>query len=576
MADRSWFPFVQAAVESWSEFTGITFEYVTYDDEADFDSDNNGILGLRADIRIGGRPIDGDANILAFNFFPDFGEMVIDTSDSTFSNTNADSLILRNVIAHELGHGLGFEHKFPVDQTALMEPFLATNFDGPQFDDILAGNRGYGDRFEKGNGNDTTNIATDLGFVDNSTRTVNSLSIDGDGDRDYFTFDVSFSQEVTITVTPSGDVYPSGPSDAEVVDFDSGAQSNLEFMLLDTDGITVLGTADAAAIGVLETLTFNLPNSGTYFIRVAGVEDAAQMYELNISTQTGTDGGSISGFVYQDLNQNGTRDSETGAIPAIELLPIGDVILTANDDLSTSELQFGFQFEFYGLSYDSFWINNNGNITFTGPLADFVPDGFPQFTPMIAPFWSDVDTTGAGSGLVHLARGTSSRGNDVVQIDWNGVGYFFSNDDKLNTFTLYIEDDPDGDIVVFSYGDMQWTTGEVESDGGFGGSGAQIGVDSGDGINYFSLGRPNSPDSLLPFTNTQYAYRVTNFEFNSIEPGMADVTVYIDRNNNGVLDVGEMTSVSQTDDTSTPDIDETGFYEFTVWPPGLMCAADCS
>ncbi|QDU81071.1 Matrixin [Polystyrenella longa] len=570
IANRSWFPFIQSSFDSWADLTGITYEYVEYDDGSDFELDNAGVLNTRADIRLGGRPIDGDSGVLAFNFFPNFGEMVIDTSDSTFDNTNSDSLVLRNVVAHELGHGLGFAHQFPVDQTVLMEPFLSTAFDGPQFDDLLAANRGYGDRFEVGTGNDTVSVATDLGFVDDTVRVINSLSIDGSADRDYFFFDISYPQAVTITVNPIGGVYQNGDTAADVADFDAGAQSNLEFMLLDGDGITVLGTADAAAIGNPETLTFDLPSSGTYYVRIIGQEDAAQMYQLDISTQDGVDGGSISGFVYEDRNNNGTRDSQTGTVPNIELLDIGDVILERNDDLSTDLLDFGFDFEFYGTTYDSFYINNNGNITFDAPLFDFVPDGFPTFTPIIAPFWADVDTTGAGSAEVHLARGTSSRGNPIVQIDWPGVGYFFANDTQLNNFTLYIEDDPEGDIVVFSYGDMEWTTGEVESNGGFGGQGAQIGADSGDGVNYFSLGRPNSPDTLAAFTNTQFEFRVTDFGFTSIEPGIADVTVYLDTNNNGNLDVGEITSITREDDTSTPDIDETGFYEFTGLAAGTF------
>ncbi|GIS63309.1 MAG: hypothetical protein CM1200mP2_55340 [Planctomycetaceae bacterium] len=33
-----------------------------------------------------------------------------------------------------------------------MEPFASTSFDGPQYDDILAVHRSYGDVFESGSG----------------------------------------------------------------------------------------------------------------------------------------------------------------------------------------------------------------------------------------------------------------------------------------------------------------------------------------------------------------------------------------------------------------------------------------
>jgi len=89
---------------------------------------------------------------------------------------------------------------------------------------------------------------------------------------------------------------------------------------------------------------------------------------------------------------------------------------------------------------------------------------------------------------VHLTTGTSANGNPVVQMDWVNVGYFptsaTGNTGATNTFTLYIENDPAGDIVAFNYGSMNWTTGDASGGtNGFGGSGAQIGFDSGDGIN---------------------------------------------------------------------------------------------
>ncbi|MEO0868154.1 MAG: lectin-like protein, partial [Cyanobacteria bacterium J06642_11] len=48
-----------------------------------------------------------------------------------------------------------------------------------------------------------------------------------------------------------------------------------------------------------------------------------------------------------------------------------------------------------------------------------------------------------------------------------------------------------------------------------------------------------------------------------IEPGLAGVTVYLDINNNGLLDPDEPTQITAADDPNTPDIDETGQYAFT-------------
>ena len=49
------------------------------------------------------------------------------------------------------------------------------------------------------------------------------------------------------------------------------------------------------------------------------------------------------------------------------------------------------------------------------------------------------------------------------------------------------------------------------------------------------------------------------------EPGLAGVILYADLNNNAMLDRGEPSAVSQSDDLATPEVDETGFYRLS--PP---------
>ncbi|MBN2218090.1 MAG: VCBS repeat-containing protein, partial [Pirellulales bacterium] len=228
------------------------------------------------------------------------------------------------------------------------------------------------------------------------------------------------------------------------------------------------------------------------------------MIQNNLIVGAGTSGILFSG----DTNQDGTTPIAPAAVPfgrivnntvygssaPVELLEPGDIVMGPNDDNSTELLAIGFALNFYGNTYTEMYVNNNGNITFDEPLWDFVPDGFPQNTPIIAPFWADVDTRATGE--VRVAYGTSSNGNPVVQIDWIDVGYYSTHADKKNSFTLYIEDDPVGDIVMFVYHDMQWTSGDVDGMGGFGGEGAQIGFDAGDHSNYISVSRPRSLHDL--------------------------------------------------------------------------------
>jgi RHS repeat-associated protein len=54
----------------------------------------------------------------------------------------------------------------------------------------------------------------------------------------------------------------------------------------------------------------------------------------------------------------------------------------------------------------------------------------------------------------------------------------------------------------------------------------------------------------------------------SLEAGLAGVRVYLDSNNNGVPDSGEPVRVTAIDNPNTPNIDETGQYEFNNLLPG--------
>ncbi|MCA2708718.1 MAG: VWA domain-containing protein, partial [Microcystis sp. M025S2] len=52
------------------------------------------------------------------------------------------------------------------------------------------------------------------------------------------------------------------------------------------------------------------------------------------------------------------------------------------------------------------------------------------------------------------------------------------------------------------------------------------------------------------------------------EPGLGGVSIYLDLNNNGVLDAGEPTQVTAVDNPTTTNIDEAGQYSFTNVQPG--------
>ncbi|MCH8948879.1 MAG: hypothetical protein IIB87_00695 [Chloroflexi bacterium] len=170
---------------------------------------------------------------------------------------------------------------------------------------------------------------------------------------------------------------------------------------------------------------------------------------------------------------------------AIKPLPgCGTNTLSANDDGSTSIVPLPFTINFFGASYSSLFVNNNGNVTFGASLSSFTPfDLTSTSSVIIAPFFGDVDTRGAGSGAVTYGN-TTFGGRSAFCVNWVNVGYFNSNTDKLNSFQLLLVDRSDigiGDFdIIFNYDQIQWETGNASGGtGGLGGSSARVGYSNG-------------------------------------------------------------------------------------------------
>ena len=302
---------------SWSEVSGLIFVYEPNDDGVAVVTGGAGIPGVRGDMRISGHTVDGNGNVLACNYFPENGDMVIDTADNFYSNNPADGTT--NVLTHEIGHGLGIFHVCPVNTTKLMEPFVTFAFLGPQEDDILATNRSYGD--PEGN-NDTAATASFLGNNANPTSyTKIQRSIDDDADVDFYSFTVSESAILSGTLTPTGTTYLSGVQNNDGScsagsSFNALTVSDLMLEVIGTDGVSVIATANTNGLGASESLLgVGLPIAGTYYVRVRqqGAVNNVQMYDLSISLEAGqvedNDVGAIAILAPDEL-ETGLTDTE--------------------------------------------------------------------------------------------------------------------------------------------------------------------------------------------------------------------------------------------------------------------------
>ena len=158
--------------------------------------------------------------------------------------------------------------------------------------------------------------------------------------------------------------------------------------------------------------------------------------------------------------------------------------LAANDDGSTGLVDIGFTLNLNGVDYDRLYVNNNGNVSFQQPFSTYTPYDFTSSGDILfSPFFADVDTRGAGSGLVTYGQ-TTYADQAAFCVDWVDVGYFSNHVDKLNSFQLLIVDRDNGDFdLIYNYDKIQWETGDASSGtGGLGGTSAAAGWSTGDGV----------------------------------------------------------------------------------------------
>ena len=281
-APGTWQPLFDQVFDRWEELTGVTYLFETNDDGVPFRTGSNaGVLGVRGDVRIGAVPIDGNFNILAFNDFPNDGDMVFDAGDSFFNILGNNSRRLRNVAAHEHGHGLGMLHVCPQNSTKLMEPSATTLFDGQQTDDILNGQRHYGDALE------TIGDVIDLGAVGFPGETIGQVSIDDSSDLDFYEVDIAAPSTLFVNISPTGGSYLSGTQTQACNNgsvFDADSIHDLSLAVLEDNFVTLVASSDSSPAGGTEFISVDILDPGTYLVRVQGdATNNIQGYQLTVS-----------------------------------------------------------------------------------------------------------------------------------------------------------------------------------------------------------------------------------------------------------------------------------------------------
>lgn len=137
---------------------------------------------------------------------------------------------------------------------------------------------------------------------------------------------------------------------------------------------------------------------------------------------------------------------------------------TGRNDDGFMALNLGFNVTFFGGTYNSLYINNNGNVSFGAGISEYVPSGpTGAAAPIISPFFGDVDTRATNSGVVHYNLTA-----DQLVVTWDNVGWYNTQGNPTNSFQLVLRGDdyvvPTGEGVIgFFYETMGWAATDTNT-----------------------------------------------------------------------------------------------------------------
>ncbi|MGB3638747.1 MAG: choice-of-anchor C family protein [Rivularia sp. (in: cyanobacteria)] len=256
--------------------------------------------------------------------------------------------------------------------------------------------------------------------------------------------------------------------------------------------------------------------------------------------------GTIKGIKWEDINRNGVRDIK---------------VVSEETELVNNLTQ-----GYYNSAIGDLYPGNPSdplasyftgpNVSTGAPKADFSIEPDLSSINELGNWLNDTESAienGFWSNLQSIPRAWSV--NTETAIIYEVDGGEFGVENLIADFVV------DNSILV-------WVNGEYR----FG-----IGNPPGFRANDVSLGNLNPGKNYIQIIRSDYGIR-TGYSVNITgdfiekkeieEPGLSGISIYLDSNDNGVLDNGEPVQVTAEDDPTTPNIDETGQYEFNNLEPG--------
>ncbi|XP_077312589.1 uncharacterized protein LOC143933542 isoform X4 [Lithobates pipiens] len=204
-----------------------------------------------------------------------------------------------------------------------------------------------------------------------------------------------------------------------------------------------------------------------------------------------------------------TTTNTTPFILSSDLLyPYGSAVDTVNpkiDDGGSSVIYSYRAIPLFGRNHSYFYVNNNGLLSFSSSINQFVPQALPVAlgNPFLAIFWADIDNRLAGdiyyrqgfdpsllsratSDIRTYFRGVNFTARWVLVATWHRVAYYGSSTNKVNTFQAVLTTDGNQTFLLYNYADIQWPS--AQGNGSYpDGPLALAGLNSGYDTGYYTL-----------------------------------------------------------------------------------------
>ncbi|MBD3168043.1 MAG: T9SS type A sorting domain-containing protein [candidate division Zixibacteria bacterium] len=214
-----------------------------------------------------------------------------------------------------------------------------------------------------------------------------------------------------------------------------------------------------------DTLAFNVPSGGetTEILTLGNMGERDLYYRLQFKEVSFQDS---LGYFWFDSDQSGGPEYDW-----VDITDIGEEIEFPGSDpnmSNTGHIDFGFDFNYYGESYNSICVCSNGWASFTDSTS-FRSTGWPIPDPdlpnaLLAPYWANLYPDAAGAVYFY------SNGQDSVVITWDDIPDS-GNPTYFYTFQIVLTAP---DIIVFQY----------ES------------IDEGNSIRYYTTGIENQTGTV--------------------------------------------------------------------------------